>query len=58
MFSFEELIIEKGQALLRVGSNAEEILLVERGCIEVSTYFDGNKFVLDRLYPGSIINFR
>lgn len=58
MYSFKEHIIEKGQSLLREGSNATGILIVEKGCIEVYTEFEGNQFILDRLYPGSVINHR
>lgn len=33
-------------------------MLLEHGELEVYTYFDSNEFVLERLFPGSIINFR
>ena len=28
------------------------------GTLELFTYFDGNEFVIERLYSGSILNFR
>lgn len=33
-------------------------MLLEHGELEVYTSFDSNEFVLERLHPGSIINFR
>lgn len=37
---------------------ASNLIIVESGCVEAFTTFEGNEFVLDRLYSGSIINFR
>ena len=36
----------------------DKLMFVEQGVIEVYTEFEGNEFILDTLYPGSIINQR
>lgn len=32
--------------------------MIEEGAVEIFTYFEGMKFVIDRLFPGSVINYR
>ena len=49
---------EKGSVILRKNSLADSVIIVENGCVEVVIEFEGNKFVIDRLYRGSIINYR
>ena len=34
----------------------KEILIVESGCLELYTYFEGNEFTIVKLYKGSIMN--
>ena len=34
------------------------MLFVQYGELEVYTSFEGNRFVIDRLYQGSVINYR
>lgn len=34
------------------------IQLIEVGTVEIYTYFEGKKFLLERLYKGSVINYR
>ena len=38
--------------------NAEALLFLEYGVIEVYTLFEGNEFIIDYLYSGSVINYR
>ena len=33
-------------------------MIIKHGCVEVYMLVDGNKFVVDRLFDGSVINFR
>ena len=33
-------------------------MILKNGCVEVIMYTDGMEFVLDRLFDGSVINFR
>jgi hypothetical protein len=32
--------------------------MVEEGVVEIFIYFEGLRFVIERLYPGSVINYR
>ena len=34
------------------------IQLIEVGIVEIYTYFEGKKFILERLFKGSVINYR
>ncbi len=34
------------------------IQMVEEGIVEIFIYFEGVKFVIERLYAGSVINYR
>ena len=33
-------------------------MIIKHGCVEVYMLVDGNKFVVERLFDGSVINFR
>lgn len=37
---------------------SDSIFFIEEGVVEVYTLFEGNIFVLDRLYRGSVMNYR
>ena len=58
IFSLKTKTITKAEHLLEAGTNVEEIYFIEEGQAEVSTEFEGNKFVTDVLGPGSVINYR
>jgi hypothetical protein len=32
--------------------------MIEEGVVEIFIYFEGSKFVIDRLFTGSVINYR
>ena len=49
---------EKGQILLKEYSNANSLLFVEYGLVEVFFELEGNEFIVDNLHPGSVINYR
>ena len=42
----------------KVGANADELYFLESGIIEVYTVFEEREFVIERLFKGSIINYR
>ena len=44
--------------MIRPGDNADNLIIVVQGVIEVYTEFEGNKFALEHLGAGSIINYR
>ena len=45
-----------GESVYRKGDSIDQIYVVESGCLEVFTYFEGNKFVIEHLTAGSILN--
>ena len=49
---------KKGEILQRAGADADELYFLESGIIEVYTVFDDKDFVIERLFKGSIINYR
>mmetsp|Transcript_30598 Transcript_30598/g.40708 ORF Transcript_30598/g.40708 Transcript_30598/m.40708 type:complete len:189 (-) Transcript_30598:1089-1655(-) len=58
IFSLKSKPFPKSESVLGAGENIEEIFFIEEGQVEVSTEFEGNKFVIDVLGPGSVINYR
>ena len=42
----------------KAGSDANELYFLESGIIEVYTVFEEREFVVERLFKGSIINYR
>lgn len=49
---------DAGQLIFKPGDPMNTIQLIEDGLVETFIYFEGTKFVLDRLYSGSVMNFR
>ncbi|CDW81634.1 UNKNOWN [Stylonychia lemnae] len=49
---------DKGQLIFKPGDNMNTIQLIEVGIVEIYNYFEGKKFVLERLFKGSVINYR
>jgi len=58
IFSLEIKIFDKDDVVLHTDEIIDSILFIEEGQIEVHTEFDGNKFTIDKLGPGSAINYR
>ena len=58
MFAMKLKIYQKDAIIQKTSELPLSVMFIERGCVEVYTSFEGNEFVLDRLYPGSIINYR
>ena len=59
LYGMKRLNFEHGQMILKEKEdNTSSLYIVESGCAEVYTEFEGNYFVIDRLYRGSIINHR
>ena len=48
----------KGEVLQRRGDDADELYFLQSGIIEVYTEFEEKEFVIERLFRGSIINYR
>jgi CRP-like cAMP-binding protein len=49
---------DKGQLIFKPGDNMNTIQLIEVGVVEIYTYFEGKKFIIERLFRGSVINYR
>lgn len=58
MYSLKPKYFEKGQVLIKPDDKTDTLHFVEAGILEVYTLFEGNEFVLERLYRGSALNFR
>ena len=48
--------MEIGEILLRELDDTDALFIVEHGCMEIFTEFDGNEFIIDRLPAGSVLN--
>ena len=49
---------DPGQLIFKPGDQMNTIQMIEAGMVEIFIYFEGLRFVIERLYPGSVINFR
>ena len=58
IFTLQSKTFEKGDLVLEQDSMINSIYFVEEGIVEVITEFENNEFVLDKLGPGSAINYR
>ena len=59
IFSMKEKLFEEESIILQANRDTvDAIYFVEKGKLQVSTEFESNKFVLDILEPGSVINHR
>ena len=58
IFSMKTVIFNKEQMVLTQDQTIDSIYFIEEGKVLVETEFEGNQFVLDKLGPGSIINYR
>ena len=48
----------KGAELQKAGADADELYFLQSGIIEVYTEFEKKEFVIERLFKGSIVNYR
>lgn len=58
IFSLKQELFDKETIILAEDHVVDSIFFIEEGTIEVSSEFENNKFVIDRLGPGSAINYR
>jgi len=58
MYKLKPVFYEKGEIILRAFAEITSLMLINKGVVDVYTTLEGNEFVLDRLYPGSVINHR
>ena len=58
LHSVKRYLMEDGYNFIKPGDLSNELYIIEFGNVEIYTYFEGNKFVLEYLSSGSIINYR
>ena len=58
IFSLKSKSFAKDAIILDIDVLVEEIYFIEEGIVEVTTEFEMNDFTIDRLGPGSVINYR
>ena len=58
MFDFKAKSINTSETLLSESQTSSSLFIVESGCLDVYTSFEGNEFIIDYLHSGAIINFR
>ena len=58
IFALNDRNFEKGQMVIKRYEQIESIIFVAKGVLEVFTEIDGIEFVLERLHPGSCLNYR
>ena len=49
---------EAGSLIFKPGDPMNTIQMIEEGVVEIFIYFEGTKFIIERLFPGSVINYR
>jgi len=58
IYQLKQRYYEKGTILLKPDDTYSSLYFVEDGCLEVYTLFEGNEFIIERLYRGSTLNAR
>mmetsp|Transcript_28995 Transcript_28995/g.43757 ORF Transcript_28995/g.43757 Transcript_28995/m.43757 type:complete len:223 (+) Transcript_28995:1778-2446(+) len=58
IYRLKQRYYEKGSIILKKNSRANDIFIIEYGEVKVVTKFEGSEFIIDYLYPGSVINLR
>ena len=58
MYKFKMFYLNKNDLLLKRGDDTTSFYIVEHGCLEVFTEFEGNEFIIERLPTGSVLNYR
>lgn len=58
MFSLVPINYESGTVVLEQDSNADSLIFIEDGILEVYITLEGHEFILEKLHRGSVINFR
>ena len=58
IYSLKPVFYERGTIILKEQEVVKTVMFIEHGMVEVYTEFEGNEFLIDRLYEGSVINYR
>jgi len=58
IYSLDTQKLNQGSILMHFGDNVEEIYIIEQGIVEVVTQIGGKEIVVERLFRGSVINYK
>jgi len=58
IFSLIPKFYEKNAYIIKENTYSDKLLMIENGIVEIFTYFEGNKFIIENLGTGAIINYR
>ncbi len=58
IYSVKRELYEEGFVFVRPNDIANSMYIIEIGKVEIYTYFEGNKFEMETLESGTIINHR
>ena len=58
MYSFIGVNFQRDEILQEPGEDATCLYFLQDGVIEIFTTFEGNEFILEKLFRGSIVNYR
>ncbi len=54
-YTLREKFLLEGEYLAHARDEADKLVFIEKGIVEVVTEMEGNEFVMERLGPGSIL---
>lgn len=58
IFKMKEVFHEKNKIIIKRSEEANNIMFIKHGCVEVYMLIDGMEFIIDLLFDGSVINYR
>jgi len=58
IYTLDKVELQADEILVSAYQNADSIVIILKGIVGVSTVFEGNEFVIERLTTGAIINSR
>ena len=54
IYSLKPVLYERGTVILKESQEVKTLMFIEHGMAEVYTEFEGNEFIIERLYERSI----
>ena len=58
LYKLETRTLEPHQTFLKERDPIDRLTIIEFGCLELYTEYEGTEFVLEKLYQGSVLNYR
>ena len=50
IYKLKRNFYQKGDFIVKAYENADSILIIEKGKCEITTEFEGNEFIIEKLY--------